>query len=159
MATILVLKLEEVLGPSVRPKPARAKREQKPPRSVTRVPEVQAKLNFGKQLLALRATTPGNTALGKLVRKQFDIPQSEATEAMRVARLYGQRWEITSRLFWAALVDLSSPSITAAARHRLEEKIVAGTHVGGPEIRRTRVRLKNGRSRRQNDAPPLSAGA
>jgi hypothetical protein len=79
------------------------------------------------------------------VRKQFDLDQASATEAMRVARLYDRRWEITSRLSWAALVELSSSSIPQSLRRELEAKIIAGKRVGVAEIRRARGQLKPGR--------------
>jgi hypothetical protein len=151
LCAMLIDRLRPVLDPLV-PKPApnvaRVKREPKPPISVTRIPGVQANGDLGMKLLTLRATTPGNCVFGRLVRKQFDLDQASATEAMRVARLYGRRWEIISRLSWAALIELSSPSIAQSVRRELEAKIIAGKRIGAPEIRRARGTLRNGRPRR-----------
>jgi hypothetical protein len=157
VAVIILERLRAALSPledKPQPKAVRVKSESKPPRSITRIPEIQAKLELGRKLLALRATTPGNCNFGRLLRKQFDLDQASATEAMSVARAYGQRWEITSRLSWAALVELSSPSVPATVRRELEAKIIAGKRIGALQIRRARGPLAPGRPRRQCRRPP-----
>ena len=159
LATLIITRLSPILDPLIPkppPKPVRVKREPKPPISVMRI-RVQANIELGMQLLALRAITPGNCAFGRLVRKQLDLDQASATEAMRVARLYGRRWEITSRLSWAALVELSL-SIPQSLRRELEASIIAGKRIGAPEIRRARGRLKSGRPK-QTDQPALRMAA
>jgi hypothetical protein len=77
---------------------------------------------------------------------------------MRVARLYSGRWEITCRLSWAALVELSSSSIPKSLRRELEAKIIAGKRVGAAAIRRARATLKTGRPKRA-DQPALRIAA
>jgi hypothetical protein len=159
LATLIITRLSPILDPLIPkppPKPVRVKREPKPPISVMRI-RVQANVELGTQLMALRAITPGNCAFGRLVRKQFDLDQACATEAMRVARLYGRRWEITSRLSWAALVELSL-SIPQLLRRELEANIIAGKRIGAPEIRRARGRHKSGRPKRA-DQPALRMAA
>jgi hypothetical protein len=156
---LIITRLSPILDPLIPkppPKPVRVKREPKPPISVMRI-RVQANIELGMQLMALRAITPANCAFGRLVRKQFDLDQASATEAMRVARLYGRRWEITSRLSWAALVELSL-SIPQLLRRELEANIIAGKRIGAPEIRRARGRLKSGRPKRA-DQPALRMAA
>lgn len=154
VAVLVSERLESALArfeekPTPKPKPVRLPPKQ--PRSVTRIPEIQAKLELGRKLLELRAKTPSNRNFGGLVRQQFDIDQASATEAMRVARMYGDRWEITTRLSWAALIELSSASVPAPIRRALEAKIIAGKRVGNAEIRRARGRLCNGRPQRSGD--------
>jgi hypothetical protein len=139
--TLLCLELDVILGPSKRPKPpkpVKVKREPTLPISVTRIPGVEASIDVGVKLLALRATTPGNCQFGRLVRARFDIDQLRATEAMRVARVYADRPEIYRRLSWQALLDLASPSIPAAVRQQLEAVITPGNPITGPDIRRIR---------------------
>ncbi|GLR87756.1 hypothetical protein [Bradyrhizobium iriomotense] len=55
-----------------------------------------------------------------------------------MAHVYGGRWEVTSRLSWNALVELSSRSVPEPVRREFERKIIAGRRVGAPEIRRAR---------------------
>ncbi|GLR87757.1 hypothetical protein GCM10007857_44680 [Bradyrhizobium iriomotense] len=58
----------------------------KPPRSLTRVSEIQAKMELGKTLLDLKATSRSNCHFGRLVREHFDVDQAGATETMRAWR-------------------------------------------------------------------------
>jgi hypothetical protein len=45
---------------------------------------------MGVELLALRVSVPSDTLFGDQLRKRFpDVDQTLATEAMRVARIYG----------------------------------------------------------------------
>jgi hypothetical protein len=140
---------EKILGASKlpkQPKPPRIKREPKPPRALTRVPGLEKNVATGMKLLALRATIKRNCAFGRAVRRQFDIDAQDAAEMMKVARAYGSRPEIFTRLSWIALVTLSSPALPAAAREALESRIRAGESIGAPEIRAARG---PGRPRRQ----------
>jgi hypothetical protein len=139
--TLICVDLEKILGPSKlpkQPKPPRIKREPKPPRALTRVPGLEKNVAIGMKLLALRATIKGNCAFGRAVRRQFDIDAQDAAEMMKVARVYGSRPEIFTRLSWVALVTLSSPALPAAAREALESRIRAGEAIGAPEIRAAR---------------------
>jgi hypothetical protein len=49
---------------------------------------------LGKELLALRSKAASNREFGRLRSQQFDIDAMHAAEAMRVARLYGERPEV-----------------------------------------------------------------
>jgi hypothetical protein len=56
------IQLTQILGPSRPPKsrPVRVRREPKPPRSVTRIPETERGIALGAELLELRATISSN---------------------------------------------------------------------------------------------------
>ena len=69
-----------------------------------------------------------------------------AVDALKVARLYGARPEIYTRLSWNALVTLASPALSAAAREALERRILAGEHIGAPEIRAAYGALRAGKN-------------
>jgi hypothetical protein len=100
-----------------------------------RVPGVEKNIALGLELLALRSTMKSNYAFGRQVRRQFDVDGRHACEVMKVARAYGTRPEIFSRLSWNALLHPSSPALPAAAREALEARIVVGQRIGAPEIR------------------------
>ncbi|WP_425904741.1 hypothetical protein [Nitrobacter sp. TKz-YC02] len=154
IATLICVELEKILGPSVLPKPpkpVRVKAEQKPPASLTRVPGVEKNIALGLQLLALRSAIKSNCAFGRAVRRQFDIDGQHACEVMKVARVYGARPEIFTRLSWNALLHLASPTLPAAVRDALERRIVVGERIGTAEIRRAHGRLKAGKRGRQAD--------
>jgi hypothetical protein len=148
IGAMVCLRLTEILGPSVlpKPKPVKAKREPKAPRSHGRIPEIERNIVLGLQLLELRAKTKSNREFGRERNRLFDIDGQHAGEVMKVARAYGTRPEIYSRLSWDALVHLSSPSLPAAARVALEHGIVAGERIGASEIRAARGALKARRS-------------
>ena len=157
---VLYAKIEAILGPpTVAPaaKPAKVKAIPKPARSITRIPEVERNMSLGVELIAVRATINGNVAFGRAVRARFDIDAKFASQCARVARRYAGRFEIFSKLSWNALVNLSAPSLSAAARHRLEKSIIAGERVGARDIRRARGRLPTGRPR--ESAPIMQAAA
>jgi hypothetical protein len=146
---LLCAELERLLGPSKLPKPAkmpRVKREPKPPASLTRVPGVEKNIALGLELLELRSEIKSNYAFGRAVRRQFDIDGQHACEVMKVARVYGARPEIFTRLSWNALLHLASPALPAPAREALERRIVAGERIGALEIRAARGALKISRS-------------
>jgi hypothetical protein len=111
------------------------------------------------ELIALRATIKSNCAFGRQVRRRFDIDGQHACETMKVARAYGTRPEIFTRLSWNALVMLASPSMPAAVRQDLEARILAGEPIGAPQIRRARGKLRSGRPRRPSDQPALRMAA
>lgn len=148
---MVCLRLTEILGPSVLPKPPKIKREPKPPASLTRVPGVERNVALGLELLKLRSAIKSNREYGRQVRRQFDIETKLAVNALKVARIYGVRPEIYTRLSWDALVTLSSPSLPAAVREALERRIIAGERIGAPEIRVASGALKAGKRGRQTD--------
>jgi hypothetical protein len=151
MGPILCLRLEEILGPSVPPKApkiTKPKPEPKPPRTLTRIPMIENSIKLGLDLLELRTQISHNTRFAHAVRRQFDVDAKMAAEAMRVARLYGDRPAIFTKLAWVALVALSSPSMPDAVRAGVEARIIAGERIGASEIRRARGRLNTGRPRR-----------
>lgn len=102
------------------------------PRSETRIPENMAKVKLGLELAAIRDRTPNNRKFGELARSKCDLPASIVSDLIRVARLYGDRAEITARLSWAALVALSSA--TPQARSVLEKRITDGERVSKADI-------------------------
>ena len=95
-------------------------------------------MSHGLELLALRSAIKGNCAFGRQVRRRFDIDAQHACEVMKVARAYGTRPEIFTRLSWNALVLLSSQAMPASVRQNLEARILAGESIGGPDIHRAR---------------------
>jgi hypothetical protein len=57
IATLICIELERILGPSrppKPPKPIKIKRKPKPPRAMTRIPEIEKAIGLGKELLARR---------------------------------------------------------------------------------------------------------
>ncbi|HEU4805271.1 MAG TPA: hypothetical protein VFS91_05610, partial [Nitrobacter sp.] len=134
IATLICVELEEILGPSVLPKPVKAKAKAKPGASLIRVPGVEQNIRLGLELLALRSAIKSQQEYGRQVRRQFDIETKLAVAALKVARLYGARPEIYTRLSWNALVTLASPTVPAAARDALERRIIAGERIRAPEI-------------------------
>ena len=132
----------------------KGKPQPKPPPLVTRVPAIVKNIELGTALLALRDATPCNKKFGRDVRKRFPgVDQVTASEAMKVARVYGTRPEIYRRLSWIALFELSSPKMSQSVRAALEAKVMAGESVTGPQIRKARGRLKGGCLKRKPDQP------
>jgi hypothetical protein len=147
IATLICLELAKTLGPSrlpKPPKPPRIKREPKPPRAVTRVAGVEANVELGRKLVALRSRIKSNRAYGRAVRAQFDVDTMLGVECARVARAYGERPEVYRRLSWEGLIQLSSPTLPSSLRQDLERRILAGERISGPDI----IRARNGRPRR-----------
>jgi hypothetical protein len=142
IATLVAVELERLLGPSALPKPAKVKIDRKPPARLTRVPGVEKNIALGLELMALRSAIKGNSAFGRQMRRQFDVDAQHAAEVMKVARVYGSRPEIFSRLSWNALLHLASPALSAAAREALEARIRAGEAISATEIRAARGPLK-----------------
>jgi hypothetical protein len=75
IATLICVELEKILGPSKLPKPkvVRVRLPPKPPRAETRVAGVEANVELGRRLVALRSQIQSNRAYGRAVRAQFDI--------------------------------------------------------------------------------------
>jgi hypothetical protein len=71
------IQVTQALGPSrpPKPRPVKVKREPKPPRSLTRIPETERGIALGVELLELRATISSNTKFGQVVRSRFDVDQ------------------------------------------------------------------------------------
>lgn len=160
--TLVCVELEKILGPSKLPKPpklVKPKPEPKPPRSVTRIPEIEANIKLGLELLDLRTTTKCNKKFGRL-RRQLDIDLIHASEVMRVARVYASKPAIWRAVSWRALVRLSSPKMSPAVQKGIEARILAGQSVSAPEIHRACGPLTAGSpKRRQADqlAPRIAA--
>jgi hypothetical protein len=142
-------KLAKILKPSALTKPIKVKPVPKPPRSVTRIPEIEKNIALGNELLALRAATPSNTRFGRELRARFDVDQKTASQAMRVARLYATRSEIYRAVSWRTLLELSSPKMSPAVRRALEAKVLAGQSITALQIRRARGRLRGGSPKRR----------
>jgi hypothetical protein len=147
-------KLRAILEPALpATKPMAAKPAPKPPRSLSRIPEVEKNIALGLKLLGLRAATPHHLTFGRSVRRQFEVDGQTAGELMKVARVFGARPEIYRRLSWEALLQLSSPAIPASARAELERRIMAGERIGAPQIRQARRKQQTGRPRRPVNQP------
>jgi hypothetical protein len=111
---------------------------------VTRIPAIEKKMAFGLQLLDLQSKTRDKLELARL-RRKLGVEPVSAQEALRVARVYGQRPEIYRNLTWMALVELSSPSLPADARTEFESKIAAGSRFTHTQIRARRPLKKQAR--------------
>lgn len=154
IATLIAVELAKILGPSRLPKTIKQKLPPKPPRALARVAGVEANVQLGRQLLALRAEHPGKRDYGRAKRARFNVDVMHAVECVRVARAYGERPEIYRRLFWQGLVELSSPTMPAPVRRVLEVRILAGERIGAPQIRRAR----KAHADRQAGAPSRKVG-
>jgi hypothetical protein len=158
--SVLKRKLWQAFGPDVVVGAKPAKRAPKPPASVTRVAGIERKIELGLKLIELRSTVKWNNAFSALRNKHYpDLDPMDAADAMRVARLYGSRPEIVSRLSWAALVTLSSPTLAGAIRDALERRIAAGDKIDTPAIRAARGARQAGRTRRQAARPAVRMAA
>jgi hypothetical protein len=136
---LIVTRLSPVLDPLVAtPKPAKVKRETKPPRSVTRIAEIEKQIALGNALLELRSRAKWNNEFGRIRCKLFDVDTQTGVELMRVARFFGQKPAVYRRLSWQALVELSAVSLPWNVRRRLEIAITAGRKVTAVQIRRAR---------------------
>lgn len=159
LPVVLCRKLWQFFGPDVAAaKPVKVNREKKPPAKITRVAGIEKRIAFGKELLELKAQSRRNNEFAVLRRKKFpNVEAMLATEAARVARTYGERPDIYQRLSWAALVELASPSLPAAAREQFERRALGGEDVKGAEIVRARGRLPSGRPRQERPATRMAA--
>ena len=104
---------------------------------MTRIPAIEKKIALGMQLLELRSRATWNNEFGRL-RRKLGVESVTAQEALRVARVHGQRPEIYRRLSWQALVELSSPHLSAEVRTEIEAKIIAGDRFSHTQIRARR---------------------
>jgi hypothetical protein len=152
-------KIAAILEPvQIKPQEKKVKPAPKPPLSVTRVPAIVKSIELGIALLALRTATPSNKQFAHDVRRRFHgVDPITASDAMKVARVYGTRPEIYRRLSWIALFELSSPKMAQSVRRALEAKILAGESVTGPQIRKARGRLKGGCLKRKPAQPARMA--
>jgi hypothetical protein len=105
------------------------------PMSQARIPGILAKVALGRELAALRDRTPNNRKFGELARAKCDLAAAEVSELIRVARAYGDREEIVSRLSWQALVVLSGSILSAPTRQSIEKRILAGERIGVTQIK------------------------
>jgi len=86
-------------------------------------------LMLGIDLIALRNVAGSNREFSRMARRTYGLDPVKAALHARVARAYGDRRDITSRLNWAALI-----------RQGFEERVLAGERVVANDIRRARLR-------------------
>ncbi|KQT21720.1 MULTISPECIES: hypothetical protein [unclassified Bradyrhizobium] len=127
------------------------------PMSQARIPVILAKVRLGLELAALRDRTPNNRKFGELARAKCDLAASEVSELIRVARAYGDREEIISRLSWAALVILSGSTLSTPTRQSIEKRILAGERISPRQI--VEAGKAKATSRAKPSAKRLSAAA
>jgi hypothetical protein len=147
---ILTRKLRRALTPRP-PEPPKAPSKQeriaadKQARASATVRIVERKMDLGRKLAALRDATPNNREFGAAVRKQFDLHNSlEVAEMARVARRYGNRPEIFSKVGWRVLKELASSATSESERQKFEARILAGEIVRANEIAAARPRGRRG---------------
>jgi hypothetical protein len=133
IATLIAVELEKMLGPS---KPAR--------------PSRPSKADIVSDRLALGAALIGPDVTAACERYNVDPVMSIAKRAMAAAKLYGDRPEITSRVSWSTLCELSRPALPRDLRRKFEAAIMAGQTVWATQIKRAR---QGSASRRQADQP------
>jgi hypothetical protein len=166
LAMILTNKLAKIMEP---PRPAPVVPTKKERAAATklstnaaRVAAIKRNIALGRELLELRAKTPSNKKFCRERNSRFgDMDVIYASEAMRVARVYGDRPEIYRRVPWAVLASLASPNIPEAARALIERRSLDGERVMLSDVTRARSGAKPGRAhdrgagcgtRRQDDA-------
>jgi hypothetical protein len=101
--------------------------------------------------LLVRSFAAGCTAMTGVSRvpppraSRFRLEQKNASQAMRVVRLYAGRWEVLTRSFWNVLAELSSPSLSRSAGFKVlsRQKLIAS------EIKLARRKLPSGRPGRR----------
>lgn len=161
LSRVLHVKLEGILGPpTVAPaaKPVKIIAPKKLPARISRVALIEKRIEIGLKLIELKAKARRNNDFSAMRKKHFgDVDPVLATEATKVARIYGGRAEIFRRASWRALVELSSPSLSTSARQRFEAAIRAGKNIKGPQIARARGRLATGRPKRPAVQPERMA--
>jgi hypothetical protein len=156
---VLRRKLWAFFGPDVVPaaKPVKVK-PPKPPASVTRIPVIEKRIALGVKLLELKAKSRRNNDFSELRKRHFgDVEPKLAMQATSVAKVYGAKPEIYRRVSWQALVELSAPSLSAAARLRFESAVIEGKEITGIQIKRARGRRPNGRPRQSRPAARMAA--
>ncbi|MGY3619375.1 hypothetical protein [Bradyrhizobium sp. USDA 10063] len=163
VATLLYRELADVFAIDFPPPKTHAQRREereaaKAAIAKRRTDAIEAKVELGRQLAALRDATPNNKRFGNLVRKQFDIHDSLFVgEVQRVARRYGDRPDVTGRVRnWHVLVALASPYLQESGRREFEAKIAAGEKVTAKSIAAAAGPRKN--SRPSNIATIRAAG-
>jgi hypothetical protein len=139
ITTLVCIQLTKILGPSRLPKPARPARVKSPPklpRAVTRVHEVEKNVALGRELVTLRSQFKWNNSYSRALRARFPglDPQLASKFAM-VARAFGDKPPIYTRLSWSAVEQLASPTVASAVRAGLERRILAGERIGADDIR------------------------
>ena len=97
---------------------------------------VERNITLGVDLLAMRNIAGSNREFSRMARRAFDIDPARAMLYARVARAYGDRRDITSRLNWKALVALATAS--EPVRLEFEERIVRGERIGAADIKQRR---------------------
>ena len=97
---------------------------------------VERNIPLGVDLLAMRNVAGSNREFSRMARRAFDIDPARAMLYARVARAYGDRRDITSRVNWKALVALATAS--EPVRLEFEERIVRGERIGAADIKRHR---------------------
>jgi hypothetical protein len=135
ISALLFVELEKILGPS-RPakRPARTKAE-----------VVTHYLALGVALLKSKQEEPERSTVLVHELHKVDPKGATAQRAMAVARLYADNWEITDKVSWESLVELSrSPP---DLRRKFETAILGGQKVFGQQIRTAR----QARARRTGD--------
>jgi hypothetical protein len=153
IATMLFLQLGEMLGPPVALRPARPAAKVRTRYSEAQVAQVQHRVAVGVELLAMKATA-GYRQFGRTAHDRFGLEPLAATPHMQVARLYGDRPDITSRLTWDTLKKLSAPSLPASIRQDLEAALMTGKRVvAGDIVRARKLHPKTPAGRWPKDAP------
>ena len=97
---------------------------------------VERNITLGVDLLAMRNIAGSNREFSRMARRAFDIDPARAMLYARVARAYGDRRDITSRVNWKALVALATAS--EQVRLEFEERIVRGERIGAADIKQRR---------------------
>jgi len=90
---------------------------------------VERNIMLGIDLIAPRNVAGSNREFSRIARRTYGLDPVKAALHARVARAYGDRRDITSRLNWAALI-----------RQGFEERVLAGERVAANDIRRARLR-------------------
>jgi len=94
---------------------------------------VERNITLGVDLIALRNAAGSNREFSRMARRAYDIDPARAALYARVARAYGDRRDVTSRLNWKALVALATAS--EPVRLEFEERIVRGERVNAADIK------------------------
>jgi hypothetical protein len=145
IGTLLFLRLQELLGPPVLPKRSKpgaadvamAPSAPQPCAVEARAADIQRRVAIGVDLIALKAIAP-HRQFGRLAHARHGIDSQIIPEYLQIARLYGARPDVTSKLAWHALIELASPSLPASIRQDFERMLQAGKRVTAPDIARAR---------------------
>lgn len=137
---LLCVELEKILGPSKLPKPSRP-----------------SKADVVRDRLALGTALIGPDVTAACERYNVDPAMLTAQRAVAVAKLYGDRPEITSRVSWSTLCELSRPSLPRDLRRKFEAAIISGQTVRAPQIERARRAHAHRRQADRPGAPHMAA--